>query len=349
MTTVNPQNFALYEKRDDDESYSSIGGMLGKEPNTIHCWKGMNEFDEDAVTIPDGYTRVDNLHDDWIKRYFYNPNLKYVEPRKVPEYDQKHYFIHDNGDRPFVVYLDGSVATVYRQPNHNENYYVRKENDPFCRELYHHKVGEYKYEKAFIGESPLNSMTEWSDGHGDDFLGNSILLHLNGLQYLHISESIKKFTAFAPIVRYEASVGNSDVPYPYCEDSDGYLYMMLEDVCINKPDTVLHPYEWYYMNDKILANDCVNFEDKSFGGYKGFYIDGEPYSMSWHSDAGKHYDGLLRFDEESEKDSELELMKEDGTLELCTKDMYVNLNDAFARQRGYRCLDVEIVHPRVWN
>lgn len=387
MLNVNPTNFAFYEKRIPEEldqeevkggmpclltpngviHIRRLSGVMGEEPNTIHRWTDMNTFDEKAVPVPNGYERIDPPSDEWIKKYFYNPNMKYVELRKVPEYDQEHYFIHDNGGRPFVVYLqqspsDEQVAnlsnksTIYRMPNEKEDYYIHDEhydNKSTRRQLYQHMVGEYRYKKAFIGESPLNDMTSWGGGHGPNFRGNSILLHLDGLEYLHISASIKKFTAFAPIVFYDASVGNNDVPYPYCEDADGRLYMMLDDVCMNKPESdsaAVHPYHVYYDGAEMLAHDCVNFKDHAFGGYKGFYIDGEPYLMRWESQPEQNYERLLRFNEEENGgvDSKLELMKDDGTLVSCTKEMYVDLHELFGRVHGYGTFKAEVVHERIW-
>ena len=61
-------------------------------------------------------------------------------------------------------------------------------------------------------------MTEYSGGYGDEFDGNSILVHISENKYVYIGSSIYSFESQAKIIRYISPVGNSDVPYPYAID-----------------------------------------------------------------------------------------------------------------------------------
>jgi hypothetical protein len=362
--TIKPERFAFYEKRVpeyEDKSHvgaamftengviliKQIRGMLGDEPNTIHKNRGINDFEDIPIPIPEGYKRVDNHSEDWIKKYFYNPNFKWVEPCKVPEYDQEHYFTHDNGGRPFVIYLSNdNVATVYRRPNAREDSYTRDEdwdNEEIRRQLYTKKVFQTKYESVFIGKSPRDEFTEWGGGYGRRFDGNSVLLHISGLEYVCVAESIKKFTALSPIVAYQSSVGNNDVPYPFAMDDQGRVYLMLDDV-IMKPTQFRHPYSEYYDRHDMLSFECVNFKDKSYGDYKGFYIGDEPYNLNWNPDPN-HFDVMNKDDDGNTVD--MFLLKKDGSRQFLTKELYTQIMDEYAHEQGFSTFEVEEIHKRV--
>lgn len=269
----------------------------------------------------------------------------------VPEYDEPHYYIHDNGSRPFLVYLPRGTnkAIVYKVPSDATDFYVDHEDDNLSeeRKLYREKVFETKFTRVFIGESPLDDFTRFGGGHGPNYKGNSILLHLNGLNYIHISACIKSFTALAPIYKYQASVGNNDVPYPFALDQYNRLYLMLDDVIMpNPPADQRHPYQMFYDKIEMLAHDCVNFDDKEYGDYNGFYIDGESYLHRWEPRPSEYYDMLLTRNRGSHV-VQLSLRRKDGTMEPLTKERYIALNEQYGREHGFIPFHTCMIHDRV--
>ncbi len=151
------------------------------------------------------------------------------------------YYIHDNGGRPFKVEINEDKHVVDVYGNYEES------------KTYNKKLYSTKYINIWIGKSPKIKMTLFSGGHGKKFDGNSILVEIGNLEYVCIGDSIFSFKAIAPIKTYVSPVGNSDVPYPYAVDSDGYIYLMIENVIIHPNEKTKElfdksdePYEVYY-------------------------------------------------------------------------------------------------------
>ena len=129
------------------------------------------------------------------------------------------YFIHNNGDRPYLVYVNDDVY-VYE----SDDIYDYKKSVINNSKLYTKLVKHYTPEKIFIGESPITKMTEFSAGYGPAFTGNTILLHIKEYNYIIISNTIEEFTTNNDeIIKYYSPVGNNDVPYPYAI-GEKYLY-----------------------------------------------------------------------------------------------------------------------------
>lgn len=171
------------------------------------------------------------------------------------------YYSHDNGGRPFKVEIneDNHVVDVYG------NYQESK--------TYNKKLYSTKYTNIWIGKSPKIEMTLFSGGYGKKFEGNSILVETGNLEYVFIGGNIFSFKSIAPIKTYVSPVGNNDVPYPYAVDSDGYIYLMIENVIIhpNKKTKELfdkgdEPYSVYYKINHIgdpqikLSKDEFNYD-----------------------------------------------------------------------------------------
>ena len=153
------------------------------------------------------------------------------------------YYPLDNGGRPFKVEINEDkhkhVLDVYG------NYQESK--------TYNKKLYSTKYTNIWVGKSPKIEMTLFSDGYGKKFEGNSILVETGNLEYVFIGEKIFSFKSIAPIKTYVSPVGNNDVPYPYAVDSDGYIYLMIENVIIHPNektkelfDKCDEPYSVYY-------------------------------------------------------------------------------------------------------
>ena len=88
--------------------------------------------------------------------------------------DTLKYFIHDNGGRPFCVWVNDLHLTIYKQGGLECNC---PEDECECAyELFYQDfVAEYDCQRIFIGKSPKNAMTEHSGGFGPDYDGNRLL------------------------------------------------------------------------------------------------------------------------------------------------------------------------------
>uniref|UniRef100_A0A6C0KVT2 Uncharacterized protein n=1 Tax=viral metagenome TaxID=1070528 RepID=A0A6C0KVT2_9ZZZZ len=112
----------------------------------------------------------------------------------------KYYDIHNNGARPFRVYIDGSTVHIYKSTLQNDNY------DKLVRTI--------KTKKIYIGGEKRER-------------GNSIVLHLSGNKYMHIGCEIYEFHMEDEVDSYFSIIGNSDVPYPVLLGTE-YVYFMLD-------------------------------------------------------------------------------------------------------------------------
>jgi len=132
----------------------------------------------------------------------------------------------DNGGYPFkcIIYENNTV-------NVHKGNYLEEEGD-----VSYEKEVTYKFDAkdVFIGKSPLNKMTKFSGGHGDEWDGNSILLDMGDNEYIFIGDKIFSFDAKAKITDFVSPVGNSAVPYPYATDELKNYYLIVYD------EVVLH-------------------------------------------------------------------------------------------------------------
>lgn len=155
----------------------------------------------------------------------------------------------------------------------------------------------------FIGASPKIPMTEYSGGFGDDFDGNTILLHINTNTYLFIGSEIFFFESFYPIKKYVSPVGNNDVPYPYAVDELNNYYLLIENVVMrDETRTLEDPYDVYYAKHLITADrgrvPPKDPEIKNFKDIKEYVIneDGndERYTLTYTAFPQKNYERIKK-------------------------------------------------------
>jgi hypothetical protein len=103
--------------------------------------------------------------------------------------ERKHYLTHDNYNRPFCVYIDelNNEVSVYKRDT-SCCFLFRQLSTTTDLKNYTKLIKTFNPDKIFIGESPLNKMTEFSGGHGPYFDGNSILLKINTSTYSFFNE-----------------------------------------------------------------------------------------------------------------------------------------------------------------
>ncbi len=96
--------------------------------------------------------------------------------------------------------------------------------------MFNEKIATFECEQVFVGKSYLNSMTNFSGGHGKEFDGNSLLLCLSRHHYIHIGNEIISFQTNDDILEYYSPVGNSDCPYAYAISENNVYILSGENV-----------------------------------------------------------------------------------------------------------------------
>ena len=278
INKIDCSKFVIYEKKEKSFSGSeSIKIIKGLEINKGFIYKfiDFNLFEKDEIKIPDNY-RKKNINKDIIKKYYCDPNKKVLTKHneeykiiKEKHKNQKTYFTHFNGERPYLVYIKNDKISIYKIPNDlyyiNNNKLSKKDNEN--KWMYIKFVKEYNCKKIFIGKSPKIKMTLLSGGHGKDFDGNSILLNTKDNEYVFIQTSIIKFTTSDTINEFYSPVGYNDVPYPVgIGNLNTYLFEELEYVPNNKfkkfnKKVKQNAYSYYY---GTLGNEKLNIYSKRF-------------------------------------------------------------------------------------
>ena len=247
----------------------------------------------------------------------------------------KYYFTIDNGTRPFCVHIDESQNKVHiYKRDYVEDYKTR--------------IGCYKYCNIFIGLSPLNQMTEYSEGHGSYFDGNSILVHLEGLSYMFIGYIIYTFTALHEITHFVSPVGNNNVPYPYATDCQNNCYFMMynsigsDSGVLNISDLSIHndPYKHLYHMLGDHFRTTINVDHlylKNNNEYNEYNWDTSSLPIEIYNDAIKRFDSVMyiKFKGESKR--------------LIEKEEYIRTLEDYNQSIGLLPLsNVKVIHNRIF-
>lgn len=222
-----------YEKHTKRKFGTEIAMLSGLQLHKgfLHANRGMNQFEQKETHVPKGYRRK-RMSAEHIREVYCNPNktrlrlnsprYKRVQPKTK---GMRKYFVHDNGGRPFLVYVGKQRVYVYKVP---DNGYTLDQDYGSAKQyqLYVQLVGAYRPQRTFVGKSPKIEATEFSGGHGKGFTGNSILLRLTPHKYVFIGGSIYTFETDDPITTYYSPVGNSDVPYPVAYGRNTAYFML---------------------------------------------------------------------------------------------------------------------------
>jgi len=229
------------------------------------------------------------------------------------------YYTHHNGGRPYKVIINLNNIQVFDNYSENQKLLLSFENT----------------KHIFVGESPKTPTTEFSNGYGDKFLGNSILVRLKDDNYYFIGHSIFKFTTENQIVKYVSEVGNNDVPYPYAIDSKGRYYLMIEDIILEKITDEFKddPYDRYY---RMNLNDVTNISHLT-GINNG---EKEKYNLTFQTNPRQHYQYDWMKDLHAIKEIEPGEFKEYPLSE----DDYVQIMDEIAGKCGYKNLEKTTIY-----
>eukprot|EP00435_Cladocopium_sp_Y103_P007641 s2703_g2.t1 len=194
----------------------------------------------------------------------------------------------------------------------------------------------FSAERVFVGQSPK---------HGARFDGNSMLLHLEGLKYVFVGENVFSFTAKSPITKYVSPVGNSDVPYPWAMDEQGFRYLMISSVIVTgklfeNSDT--DPYDLFFARALITADigsvPPTQPFHKEFQGVTEFWIGQDQYTLRYEPHPEEDFDRLADM-------GELSVVKGGEKIKLSKAD-YVKLMQDFADFAGFETLHCETLVER---
>jgi hypothetical protein len=133
----------------------------------------------------------------WIRAGNTLRNTQKVHLRKGKIYD-----VLDNGARPYRVYVDGSTVSIY----------IGKQNSDYTYD-YDKLVRTIKAKEVHVGGKKSQ-------------LGNSILIHVSGNNYMYIGHEIYEFQMEDTVDTYFSIVGNSDVPYPVLLGTENAYFML---------------------------------------------------------------------------------------------------------------------------
>lgn len=224
-------------------------------PGYYHKWLSeMNRFSDAYTQPPAGYHKQRSQSQEWIQKCMWNPAMRRVQRRAMPQHDaDAWYAVHDNGRRPFVVYVGDTGVTVYRIA---EDEYTWQEDwaDNMADNLnmYTQRVLHIPNpEQVFI-----------PDNREDP--GNAILVHVCDNTYTFIGENIFSFSADDRIREFYSVVIGADVSYPVAVGNE-FAYFLIEDaaVPIDRMGNVEwdeNPYRKFY--DEIAREERLPIPDK---------------------------------------------------------------------------------------
>lgn len=211
-------------------------GKLSKNKGYYYPNLGVNLFSSKEKKIPEDAIPL-KINKKFVKEFVLDPTRTHIVPL-TDKPKGKMYFIHDNGSRPFVVYINKDTIIICSKDD--PRYYIwdqdyDKYNEEIWR-LYTNKVVDIKnYLKLWIGDSDCK---KYDHPCGSWATGNSILIQISPQIYIFVGQDIYKFRSRSQIIKYHSIVGPNDVPYPVAESEDRY-YFMLDNFYLNKKDSTL--------------------------------------------------------------------------------------------------------------
>lgn len=234
-------------------------GKKGDNPDEYYPNLGMNLFSSVPQKIPKNAKKRKRPREEWIREYMVDPSREHVVPLKQKPAgfeNAKMYYTHDNGGRPFLVYITAGLhpdVAVYSR--HDPRYYLWDEdwqefdNGKDLWKLYTHRVFvAHKVKRVWLGKSDPK---KWDHPGGRWSEGNTILVQVSPQKYVWIGDDgVYSFLSREQIQNFDSPVGPNDVPYPTAESENMYFFL-LDQVKIPKKDFVIsedHPDKDLYAN-----------------------------------------------------------------------------------------------------
>lgn len=219
----------MYEK---GKKVTNLDGIKADE-NHIYKVVDYNKFEDNKTKIPPGARKVE-LSQDFIQEYFCGSKISAVEDKNILQKYSKdrHYLTHDNGGRPFCVFINKNYVDVYKIP---ENVHMTDSDyKKLSKYYYTEKVFHCVPIKTYVGKSSGGPACDHSIKDAKLFVGNSILVKISEYDYVYIGTEIFRFKAKNDeIIAYYSPIGNSDVAYPVAVGKN-FVYFMLDNVRVAK-------------------------------------------------------------------------------------------------------------------
>jgi len=228
------------------------------------------------------------------------------------------YGILNNGGYPYEVDVLPNVLSVYKFIDYDEETGVRRyEEEPMATYEPHH---------VFLGENFANEWTieDWGGPNVPPMLGNTMLLDMGDLRYIHIGAfGIKYFFSLSPIVEYRSMVLSCLTPSPYAIDEIGRAYIMDNQVILNAiPEGTDNPVKWYHENAVLPGHLIIEGSDVLWD-HKYRINPAEDYAST------EQIFGHI-----------LGIQDDEGHLTPLTVEAYVALIEDWAAQKGFTPIDM---------
>jgi hypothetical protein len=163
----------------------------------------------------------------WIVKKDKGGRRRWQQAPKHPPGDR--YYTHDNGARPFLVIVHEESVSVFR---------VRK-GDELHEDFY--EKGRYYRESSYAIHVKTWKQVKrvWVGKDKDEiWIGNSMLLHVSGNQYVFIGERVYSFQVPKddPVIDFRSEVANNDVPEGLAHTKTNAYLLSTEPVMISKSE-----------------------------------------------------------------------------------------------------------------
>jgi len=179
----------------------------------------------------------------------------------------KFYFVHDNGSRPFLVYLKSNSPNVYIYKQIDDIGYIEEDADKYYLKL----VKTYdNVAKTYV---PLGHEIVLNDKIVIDpeNKGNTILLQLQNGRCVVIGFNLMEFDLEEgdAIKNYYSLIGANDVPYPvivgqkniYFVAGDNGVYRQQSCQGLNKKQ-LIDGYTYFYGHEKGISGTMTSLRNE---------------------------------------------------------------------------------------
>jgi len=184
----------------------------------------------------------------WIKAGSGSGSGRTVTRKVKGQKGSKSYMIHDNGNTPWKVVVNGLSVSIYKGEKNDDGEYLNY--DELVKTIRVKQVypgSEYGFKEG------MSLKEDWDNG-------NTVLLHLGGQKYIYIGGEIYEFTMDGSVEAYYSKIGPNDVPYAALVGSKN-VYFLLERAYVPRdlfpesmPEAEWADAYWYYYGDRAFAS-----------------------------------------------------------------------------------------------
>ena len=237
------------------------GILSQRKKGYIHRCVSLNVFEKEPIKIPTDFRKrkirqKDEAYKkeyicDLKKKLLRSNNKQYLKIKDDHKFERS-YFTHDNGGRPFLVYVGtrkgkSSVSVSIYKISKKYFFLPSTTRDP-QKWQYTQRVKKYDAQQVWIGENILGPPRA---------KGNSFLLKLRNSKFVHIGMEVFEFKTSDTIISYESNVGGNDVPYPAAVGIKN-VYYLLDYKYGPRPakntEADMDMYGRFYTDDKVSKN-----------------------------------------------------------------------------------------------